>query len=343
MEALFAPDWRDGVPYQRLLAEALTDLGVGVRFLQGYRRVLPLTRLVQAERGADLLHLHWPEAYYPATGKWGDRWRAARFPLDLHLATRSCPLVVTAHNLLAHNRAGAPFALRNAVAPLRRARAVIAHSEVARQAVVDLAGIASAKVHVIPHGDLSAPLAPLLPRDEARAALGWDAEPRVLMFGTVEPYKGIEEVLAWWRSERPPARLVVAGRPCTEAYGAAIAEAALGTELHLSWLDDPTLRRYLSACDAVLFNYRVIFTSGAASLARSLGVPLLLPARLRTVDLGEPDARVFRFASFETDFAARLDEALKVGSDYEAAAAWRAEIAWPKIAAQHARVYRTVV
>ena len=30
MEVLFAPDWRDGVPYQRLLAEAL-DEAIGIR------------------------------------------------------------------------------------------------------------------------------------------------------------------------------------------------------------------------------------------------------------------------------------------------------------------------
>ncbi len=42
LEVVFAPDWRGGVPYQRLLA---------------------------AQR-CDLLHLHWPEAYYP---KLGDR------------------------------------------------------------------------------------------------------------------------------------------------------------------------------------------------------------------------------------------------------------------------------
>ena len=55
------------------------------------------------------------------------------------------------------------------------------------------------------------------------------------------------------------------------------------------------LREWLSAADAVLFNYRAIFTSGAACLARSYGVPMLMPRRLQTVELDEPSPLVFRF------------------------------------------------
>ena len=44
---------------------ALAEQGFPIRYLQGYKRVLPLTRLL-AKNPCDLLHLHWPEAYYPA-------------------------------------------------------------------------------------------------------------------------------------------------------------------------------------------------------------------------------------------------------------------------------------
>ena len=69
MNVLFAPDWRDGVPYQRLLAEALEQHGVRVSFLRDYKRGLPLARLVRErarQEPVDVLHLHWPEAYYPS-------------------------------------------------------------------------------------------------------------------------------------------------------------------------------------------------------------------------------------------------------------------------------------
>jgi len=44
--------------YQTLLADALGRRGANVRFLQGYKRVLPLSRLLRAQ-DCDILHLHW--------------------------------------------------------------------------------------------------------------------------------------------------------------------------------------------------------------------------------------------------------------------------------------------
>ncbi len=60
----------------------------------------------------------------------------------------------------------------------------------------------------------------------------------------------------------------------------------------------------------MLFHYRAIFTSGAACLARSLGIPILIPRRLDTVDLAEPHPLVFRFDALETDFRPALEAAL---------------------------------
>ena len=67
MNILFAPDYRAGVPYQTLLADALIRRGANVRFLEPYKRVFPLSRLLQ-DQECDILHLHWPEAYYSRRG-----------------------------------------------------------------------------------------------------------------------------------------------------------------------------------------------------------------------------------------------------------------------------------
>ena len=349
MKALFAPDWRDGVPYQRLLAEALTARGVGVGFLRDYRRILPLTRLVRdwrREHGCDILHLHWPEAYYPRLGDGRDWWRCARFSTDLALATRHCALAVTAHNLHAHNRADEPFAFHNTRAAFRRARIVFAHSEAAAVLIAATYGVREERIAVIPHGDLSVAMPPPVPRDEARARLALGDEKIVLMFGAVEPYKGIEDTLAHWRAASPDATLVVCGKPFTPAYGESIASAAHGIPrvvLRLARLSDSELADWLSAADAVLFNYRTIFTSGAASLARSWGIPLLLPAHLRTVDLAEPSPRVFRFGGFGANFAGQLRCALETPPDFSAAAPWRAETSWPEVARLTAEGYARVV
>ena len=74
------------------------------------------------------------------------------------------------------------------------------------------------------------------------------------------------------------------------------------------------------------------FTSGAASLARSYGVPLLLPRRLDTIELGEPTPYVRRFTDFATDFRTELDAALSLSPDFAAAATWRDACNWDRIA-----------
>ena len=69
----------------------------------------------------------------------------------------------------------------------------------------------------------------------------------------------------------------------------------------------------LSAADAAVFNYRTIFTSGAAALARSWGVPILIPSRLATVALDEPAPTVFRFDRLTRSEPGRRVEATSVG------------------------------
>jgi hypothetical protein len=335
MDVLFAPDWRNGVPYQQLLADALGKEGVQVSFLQNYRRVLPLARLL-GQRGCDVLHLHWPEAYYPRMDDCWDWFRRARFATDLKLATRRCALVVTAHNLHAHDRADEPFASRNTRAAFHRAGTIIAHSPAARAQIATSFRVDETKVHVIPHGDLSAVIETPLPREQARRELGLGSGKLCLMFGALEPYKGIEEVLDYWRNARPATELVIAGKPRTEAYGddlRAVAADVANVSLRFAWLDDRQLRLWLSAVECVLFNYRQIFTSGAACLSRSLGVPILLPSRLKTVDLAEPSPLVFRFEAFERDFASQLARALETPTNYAAAAPWREHTSWRGVAA----------
>jgi beta-1,4-mannosyltransferase len=345
MKVFFAPDYREGVAYQALLAAALAEHGVEVSFPLGHRRVLPLWRGIKNWAG-DMLHLHWPEKFFERRGDGLDFWRKVRYPLDLSLTARRLPIVLTAHDRLPHNRSG-DLLLRNFQRTYDTARAIIVHSEKAGEVLRATYGADPQKLRVIPHGDLSASLHPLPSQADARAALGIPAAERVcLMFGTVEPYKGIEPVVDWWRSSSPAATLAVAGKPFTSDYGAAVRMRAGGASakirFDLSWQTDEALERWLAAADCVLFHYRAIFTSGAACLARSLGIPILIPRRLDTVDLAEPHQHVIRFDDLETDFPAALEAALAVRPSRDAAQQWRQTTAWSRIAEETARVYRSV-
>ena len=59
MRVVFAPDYRIGVPYQALLADALGRRGIEVSFLSDNYRSLPLFRGSRSEV-PDIVHIHWP-------------------------------------------------------------------------------------------------------------------------------------------------------------------------------------------------------------------------------------------------------------------------------------------
>ena len=99
------------------------------------------------------------------------------------------------------------------------------------------------------------------------------------------------------------------------------------------------LRQWLSAADCALFNYKEIFTSGAAALARSFGLPLLIPERLKCADLREPHSHVFRFESLDKDFFSQLLKALETMPSYTCAEDWRQHTSWDYVARLTAEAY----
>jgi len=345
LNVIFAPDWRNGVPYQELLARALERHNVNVTFLGDYKRILPLSRLLK-KRQFDVLHLHWPEAYYPTKGDAFDWFRRARFPFDLLGAAKRGVLVATAHNFHAHDRANETFAERNVRCVHENAKVVFAHSDCAKQRLVEWLGVPAEKVRVAPHGDLSVALGPPLSAAKARCELGLGHKKVALIFGAVERYKGLEEVIAWWRSAQPNVRLAIVGKPNTAEYGAQIS-SQIGQDQNVihyfGWLSNEILRLWLSAADVIVFNYREVFTSGAASLARSFGIPILLPRRLDTIDVGEPTPYVRRFTDFGTDFEQQLASALTVKPDFAAAESWREDCNWDNVARTVVDGYRSAI
>lgn len=344
MKVLIAPDWRAGNPYQDLLAQALERQSVSVDFLQDYKRVFPLARSVRGS-SANIFHLHWPEAFYSRAKARLDWYRHARFPADLELACQNRILAYTAHNLLPHSRHTRLFQLSakvNVRYVVRRAGIIFAHSAAAKSRLVAELGAQESKVRVIPHGDLSGTLGTPIPRNEAIRALDIGSAPFALMFGAVDQYKSYEEIIRWWKQSNQPLRLAIAGKPRTPAYGQHLLELIGGAPNIIpafEWLSEEQLRLWLSAASLVIFNYREILTSGAACLARSYGIPIVLPKRLTSVDLGESSPYVVRFSTPETDLGQQLELALGLKPDFEAAADWREACSWDRVARLTAEAY----
>jgi beta-1,4-mannosyltransferase len=343
LRVLFAPDWRSGVAYQSLLAEQLELLGIQVFYPPGDRAWFPLTKAIRTTR-ADLLHMHWPEAYF---GNGRALWlKRRRFQFDLQQALRCVPMVFTAHNILPH-RSSEDESVRVCYRRvLQHARASFLHSQNALTEVVREFGLEPQSVTFIPLGDLSPTFGRPVAKQTAREILELPSTPVVLMFGVVEPYKGIEEIVGAWDLEGMGASLIVCGKPNDTAYGESLrrlVQERPGVSCRLGWMSDLEVRLWLSACDGVVFNYRRILSSGAAPLARSFGCPVVLPRRLQSVDLGEPNPRVLRFSSPSEDLVLCIRRAVAIGCDFEAAAPWRQQTAWAGIAETTACTYRKIL
>src|SRR5205823_14681190 len=72
--------------------------------------------------------------------------------------------------------------------------------------------VSSQRCHVIPYGDHSVGMGDPMPRADARRQLNLPQTAKVcLVFGTVSPYKGSEEIIQFWVRNRIPYHLVIAG------------------------------------------------------------------------------------------------------------------------------------
>ncbi len=346
MNVLFAPDYRRGLPYQGFLARELKKLEVDVDFMSHYRRGFPLARGA-SDFNCDILHIHWPEVYF-SRNKRGDGLRKLRYPYDLGFATRHRKLFLTAHNLLPHNRHNEWRVSSLVKKTALMSDGIFVHSEHAQEEIVKTFGVSSEKCFVIPYGDHADGWGHPLKRSDARSQLGLDQKRKLcLIFGTVSPYKGSDEVVKYWIQNSPDAQLIIAGPVINQEYANLLKNLSgqsPDVELRISdqWMTDEDLHKWLSAVDCTIFNYRDIFTSGAAALARSMGVPILIPQRLQAADLHEPHRLVHRFDSLDAGFDKHLKAALAQSSAYDDAEQWRKKTSWKEVARITKQVYERV-
>jgi beta-1,4-mannosyltransferase len=277
------------------------DGGRGVRVLQSFAAPRPTTNpyLVQlldalpsdvhartfawswALRGDyDVLHLHWPEVLLrsPRRSRTVAR-RLAFAALLLRLRLRRTAVVRTLHNVAPHEGGSALEA-----ALLRwcdRSTTRYIRLNPATQPPT------AAPVDTIVHGDYT--------RWYAGHAVPAPVPGRVLHFGLIRPYKGVEELLeAFAAVTAPQAELRVVGRPTDDALGdrvrAAVRDDARVSAL-LDYVDDATLAREVGSASLVVLPYRAMHNSGALLLALSLGRPVLVPSNDVTEALADEVGR----------------------------------------------------
>jgi glycosyltransferase involved in cell wall biosynthesis len=283
-------------PYQRLLAEALVDQGVGARALARWPRRAPILGAWWANGRPNVVHLHWIHEFLggsrgrPSAGT--VRWFDWQLRILKALGVR---IVWTVHNLEGHEAGGADRDVEGVArdasahrAVIERADAIILHCLAARDGLIERyqpSGQARRRLHVLPHGNYVAQYAVDLDREQARADLGLASAGPVFAFvGSIRGYKGVGELVRAFRGLAdlgPQARLLICGKPLPARIGHELEQDAATDpriRLRLERIPEDDLSRVLRACDAVVLPFRDILTSGSAILALSHGRPVIAPA-----------------------------------------------------------------
>lgn len=281
----------------------------------------------------DVVHVHWPEVVFRKTTRL--RSLAARLAYGaflLRLAVTRTPLVRTIHNITPYEEAS------------RHEQLLIDGTDRLTKFWVCL------NDHTpVPDGGRSRTIPIGLPPAVFTAHEGPAAEPgRILHFGLVRPYKGIEELISAFAGVDDPAlRLAIAGRCDDPAYREVVqAQSARDPRISvdLRHLSDEELADEVCRAQLVVLPYRTMHNSSAAILALSMGRPVLVPELQVTASLA---------AEVGPGWVQRYDGMLRpehvraaLGAASTLDVSTRPAMAdrtWPHIGNAHAEVYHAVV
>jgi len=301
MKVLVLP--RAPSPYQNELYAAMRRQGTRVSYLGVLTSsrtlnllLLPFETLVRAATGWRIVHVHWLFGFalpgserFPLLRRLSQAWFMFWLAITQSARVR---IVWTAHNVLPHERVfHDDLAARRAL--VRASRLVIAHST-ATLGALDSLGLRPCATLVVPHGPIAMGI-----RGASRQPGSTPGQRRLLFFGQVREYKGVEELVA--AATQVPATtqftLLVAGE-CGDAALRQRLErlAALAPNrviLDLRYMSDTHLAHLVDDADIVALPFRRVTTSGSAWLALNRGRPLILP-RLPAFD-EFPDDAVWRY------------------------------------------------
>jgi beta-1,4-mannosyltransferase len=228
----------------------------------------------------DVFHAHWPEALLH--GSTPGRSLAKRLlfrALLSRLKLQRIAVVRTVHNVRSHEQAPA-----NEERLLdrfdRRTDLCIRLNDT----TVVLPGVL---VRTISHGHYRDWYARIPPAERVAG--------RVLFFGLIRPYKGVDTLITAFSelvaAENSPAlSLHIVGRPYTEEIGDALERRVGGVDgirLRLGHASEEVLATEIFESTLVALPYREMHNSGAVLLALSLGRPVLVPSNVVTEDLRE--------------------------------------------------------
>lgn len=283
----------------------------------------------------DVLHAHWPEYLLEGATPMD---RAVRIVLlrllTLRMKLRRVASVVTFHNQAPHSGLG--------VAGVRAYRRFIATATVRvfMNQVDRSRGDYRVGDEIIPHGDYLATVKEVADLDTIASQEG-----RVLVFGGLRPYKGIEQLIEH-AAAVPGLVIEIAGRADALSYAEKLRGLALtapNVRLDIGELSDADLARRVRRAQFVILPYGDLYNSGAAFLALTLGRPLLLPQSPTSMELAEEFGadRVMTYQAPLTP-AAIVGASSRFGASDAPVGDLGEDRAWSRIGQRYTELYRRV-
>jgi glycosyltransferase involved in cell wall biosynthesis len=172
----------------------------------------------------------------------------------------------------------------NALMPrlLSLVAAHVVHSSFDAQAIPAAYPLGNAIVRVMPHG----PYHHVVTSETARAEAGDESPFRLLYFGVIRPFKGVEDLVAAFslldRDQASQFRLSVVGETWE---GWTIPDEAIARSPHIDliervdrYVSDDELAAYVAGADAVVLPYHRSSLSGPLHVALTAGVPVIVTA-----------------------------------------------------------------
>jgi beta-1,4-mannosyltransferase len=191
---------------------------------------------------------------------------------------------------------------------------------------------------VIPHGDYAA-----IASGSDVEGVGRD-DTRVIVFGSLRPYKGIESLLDL-ASDLPGLTIDVTGRASDEAYARDLvsrAQDSANIDLNIRELSDAELAACIRRAALVVLPYPDLYNSGAALLALTLRRPLLLSdsptARELQSEFGSALVRTYSAPLTAPDVSEAVAAARTIADDYPGTLTPRRE--WATIGRRYSAAFR---
>lgn len=279
----------------------------------------------------DLFHVHWPEYLirHPTTlGAYAKKF--CLFLLLLRLWINRVPIVRTLHNARPHEQGG--LIERLLLGWLDR----LTTRRIRINAAAPNPGLAAAPAtDTILHGHY---------RDWfASQPVPASVPGRLLYFGLIRPYKGVETLIEAFRGlAEPSATLRVVGNPATPAMRQTVEDACLADpriSARLEYVGDDVLAREIGEAQWVVLPYREMQNSGALLLALSLSRPVLVPRTDANVAIAEEVGSEWVRLFDGTLDAQTLSEVLRSQFESVAVAPDLSRRDWPALGERHYHTY----